>query len=236
MPRWRPEVRSTSDSSEMKLFNFLTDTKPPLIAQSVNDLVAMVDRAADMFAAATAHLLDNEALTVDLHAMDEDVNTRERLIRKAVLEHVAVNPQLELSFSLLMVSVVQDAERMGDLAKSIGKAASLADAPRMGRHVGVLSDIRDRVQALFPLVHTAFAKGDREGAHRVMDEHEQLKHDVADYLETLAVAEDVTPNQALVLGIAARMIGRVSSHLSNIISAVALPFDQVRGPLSRDTP
>ena len=219
----------------MKLFNFLTDTKPPLITQSVNDLVAMVDRAGQMFALATGHLLDNDALVVDLHEMDEDVNTRERLIRKAVLEHVAVNPQLELSFSLLMVSIVQDAERMGDLSKSLARAASLADAPRMGGHVGTLSEIRDRVQALFPLVHAAFVAGDHEGAHRVMDTHEDVKAAVGQFLERLSRADDVSANEALVLGIGARMIGRVSSHLSNIISAVALPFDQVRGPLDRNS-
>ncbi|MEM1054183.1 MAG: PhoU domain-containing protein [Bacteroidota bacterium] len=218
----------------MKLFNFLTDTKPPLIAQSVNDLVAMVDRTGQMFAAATGHLLDNEALEVDLREMDEDVNTRERLIRKAVLEHVAVNPQLELSFSLLMVSIVQDAERMGDLAKSLARAAALSSAPRMGGHVGRLSEIRDRVQILFPLVHTSFVKGDRKGARRVMEAHREIKASIGDYLQHLAEADDLSPNEALVLGIGARMIGRVSSHLSNIVSAVALPFDQVRGALTLD--
>ena len=217
----------------MKLFNFLSDSKPPLIAQSVNDLVAMVDRASDMFKAATAYLLDNESLQVDLRAMDEDINMRERLIRKAVLEHVAVNPQLELSFSLLMVSIVQDAERMGDLAKSLARAAALADAPRMGAHVGALSEIRDRVQGMFPLARKAFVDGDREGAHRLMDLHVTVKDDVGQFLDTLAHSDDVSPNQAVVLGISARMIGRVSSHLSNIISAVALPFDQVRGALDR---
>ena len=172
----------------MKLFNFLSDSKPPLIAQSVNDLVAMVDRAAEMFAAATGVLIDNEALRVDLGEMDEDINTRERLIRRAVLEHVAVNPQHELSFSLVMVAVVQDAERCGDLAKSIAKAADLAASPRMGPHVGALADIRDRVQSLFPLVHAAFTSGDRDGARRVMEEHEVIKREVGEFLGDLATS------------------------------------------------
>lgn len=212
----------------MKLFNFLSDAKPPLIAQSVNDLLAMVDRAGEMFAAATGALLDNESPRIDIHAMDEDINTREGLIRRAVLEHVAVNPQLELSFSLILVAIVQDAERCGDLAKSILKAAALSDAPRMGRHTASLAAVRDRVQSQFPLVRSAFASGDRDGAKAVMSTHQQVKGDLAVFFRDLAAATDVTPNEALVLGISARMIGRVSSHLSNIISAVALPFDQLR--------
>ncbi|MEL6616465.1 MAG: PhoU domain-containing protein, partial [Bacteroidota bacterium] len=212
----------------MKLFNFLSDAKPPLIQQSVNDLLAMIDRASEMFALATGALLDNEAVQVDLAAMDDDINTREGLIRRAVLEHVAVNPQQELSFSLVMVAIVQDAERCGDLAKSLSKAAALSDAPRMGRHVAVLASIRDRVQAQFPLVHAAFSSGDAEGAAAVMNTHEAVKAEVGDLLSELARADDVSPNEAVVLGISARMIGRVSSHLSNIISAIALPFDQLR--------
>ena len=212
----------------MKLFNFLSDAKPPLIAQSVNDLIAMVDRAGEMFAVATGALLDNEPLTVDLAEMDEDINLREALIRRAVLEHVAVNPQQELSFSLIMVSVVQDAERCGDIAKSLAKATALSNAPRMGTHVGDLSAIRDRVQSAFPRVRRSFIVGDARAGRTVMDEHTQTKTDVAAFLAELASADDVTPNEAVVLSISVRMIGRTSSHLSNIISAVALPFDQVR--------
>lgn len=223
----RPASPYTLGSS-MKLFNFLSDAKPPLIAQSVNDLLAMVDRAGEMFAHATSALLDNESIRVDLAAMDDDINTREGLIRRAVLEHVAVNPQQELSFSLVMVAVVQDAERCGDLAKSLAKAAALSDAPRMGRHVATLSAIRDKVQAQFPLVHAAFASGDAGGAGAVMDMHQSVKQEVGALLRELASADDISPNQAVVLSISARMIGRVSSHLSNIISAIALPFDQLR--------
>ena len=221
----------------MKLFNFLSDAKPPLVAQSMNDLVAMLDRTAEMFAAATGHLLDNEALAVDLHAMDEDVNARERLIRKAILEHVAVNPQQELSFSLLLVSIVQDAERMGDLAKSLAKTAALADAPRMGAHVGTLSEIRDRVARLFPAVRDAFTSGNRARARSAMEAHLAVKDDVGAFLRDVASGDGLSPNQALVLGVSARMIGRVSSHLSNIVSVVALPFDHVRGaPGDADDP
>ena len=212
----------------MNLFNFLTGSRPPLVDQSMTDLGVMLDTADSMFAAATNCLLDNEALHMDLAAQDEIVNQREQAIRRAVLEHILADPRAELALSLLLVSIVQDAERLGDLAKSIAKASDLAAAPRMGPHVEALRGVRDRVQSAFPRVRRSFVVGDARTGRTVMEEHAQTKADVADFLRELASADDVTSNEAVVLAISARMIGRTSSHLSNIVSAVALPFDQVR--------
>ena len=212
----------------MNLFNFLTGSRPPLVDQSMTDLGVMLDTADSMFAAATNCLLDNETLHVDLSAQDEIVNQREQKIRRSVLEHILADPRAELALSLLLVSIVQDAERLGDLAKSIAKASELAAAPRMGPHVEALRPVRDRVQSAFPRVRRSFVVGDARTGRVVMEEHAQTKTDVADFLRRLAAADDVTPNEAVVLAISARMIGRTSSHLSNIVSAVALPFDQVR--------
>lgn len=219
----------------MNLFSFLTGSRPPLVDQSLNNLASMLDTADSMFAAATNCLLDNEELNVDLSAQDDLINEREQAIRRAVLEHILADPRHELSLSLLLISIVQDAERLGDLAKSIAKASELAAAPRMGRHVDALRPIRDRVQSTFPRVRRSFIVGDSKVARTIMEEHDQTKADVADYLRTLATADDVTSNEAVVLAIGSRMIGRTSSHLSNIISAVALPFDQVRNSPTWDT-
>ena len=212
----------------MNLFNFLTGSRPPLVEQSMTDLGVMLDTADSMFAAATNSLLDNEPLHVDLSAQDDIINEREQTIRRSVLEHILADPRAELSLSLLLISIVQDAERLGDLAKSIAKAADLASSPRMGRHVEALREIRDRVQSAFPRVRRSFIVGDAKVGRVVMDEHAQTKIDVGDFLQRLAEADDLTSNEAVVLSISARMIGRTSSHLSNIVSAVALPFDQVR--------
>ena len=212
----------------MQLFRFLTGRRPFLIDRAVRDLAAMLDTSAEMFAASTGCLLDNEPLRVDLATLDDRVNDGEQAVRRAVLEHAAVAPQDETSFSLLLVSVVQDAERCGDLAKTLAKVSELADAPRVGPHVEALSTIRDRVQSAFPRVRRAFVEGDSQTARAVTEEHDRTKADVAAALRDLTADPDLSPNAAAVLAMGARIIGRTSSHLSNIISAVALPFDQVR--------
>lgn len=212
----------------MNFFSFLTGSRPPLVDRALNELGTMLDTADAMFAAATNCLLDNENLHVDLRQMDETINQGEVTVRRSVLEHMVADPKVETSFSLLLVSIVQDAERCGDLAKNIAKVSDLAAGPRMGRHVDALRPIRDRVQATFPRVRRSFIVGDAGVGRTIMTEHDQTKSDVAAYLQELATADDVTSNEAVVLAVGARMIGRTSSHLSNIVSAVALPYDQVR--------
>ncbi len=212
----------------MKLFNFLTGDRPPLVDQSITDMGKMLSMAGEMFAAATAELLENEPISFDIRAKDEEINLLEQKVRRAVLEHMAIDPRDELTLSLLILSVVQDGERAGDLAKAIWRASELADSPRMGPHVEALRVIRDRVQAMFPQAQTAFVDADADAARVVMVEHDSLKSEFKSYLKAVASSDDLSVNHAVVLAICARMIGRVSSHLSNIISSVAMPFDQIR--------
>lgn len=212
----------------MKLFNFLSDDRPPLVDQSVTDMATMLATAGDMFSAATAELLDNESISFDIRAKDEEINALEQKVRRAVLEHMAIDPRDELTLSLLILSVVQDAERTGDLAKAIWRATQLSESPRMGPHVEALRVIRDRVQAMFPQAESAFVNADADAARVMMAEHDSLKSEFKNYLKKVASADDLTVNHAVVLAICARMIGRVSSHLSNLISSVAMPFDQIR--------
>ncbi|MFN3597956.1 MAG: PhoU domain-containing protein [Rubricoccaceae bacterium] len=212
----------------MRLLNLFASPRPSRLTESMNELGTMLGTAADMFGAATACLLDNAPITADLPAMDATINAGEQRIRRALLMHVAEDPRDELRLSLLVLSIVQDAERCGDLAKSIAKVAALAARPRMGAYVDALRPLRDRVEAMFPRTRAAFLDADAESARLVMLEHNRLKKDNAAFLQRLAAAPDVSSNEGIVLALGSRMIARTSSHLSNIISAVAMPFEQVR--------
>jgi phosphate uptake regulator len=212
----------------MSLLDFLRGTRPPLVEQGLSDLGQMIAAAGEMFDAASSHLLDNQPLTLDLAKADERVNNLEQEVRRVVFEHVVVNPRDELTLSLLLLSVVQDAERMGDLSKSIAKTVPLARGPRTGPHVEALRSIRDDVAAMFQPAREALLTADEVGARAVMDAHGRTKGVIAEYTRRLAAADDLTIDLAVVLAVGARMIGRISAHLSNVVSTIAMPFDQIR--------
>lgn len=212
----------------MWLLNALRSAPSPLVQRGTETVGAMLDTGAEMFDAATACLLDNEPLAVDLGAMDARVNRGEQDVRRMVLEHLAVSPQDDLSWSLLLLSAIQDAERAGDLAKSLAKTAALAEAPRQGPHVHALRGLRDDVRAMFGVAREAFASGDAEGARRALAQNADLKRRTTALIGALASDAALTPNAATVLALSARMIGRAGSHLANVASLVALPFDEAR--------
>lgn len=212
----------------MSLFSFFTNEQAPLIREAVEAIDTMLVVSGEMLEAALACLLDNEPLAFDLSERDREVNENEQKVRRLVLEHLAIDPQRERIFSLILVSAVQEAERLGDLAKSLAQASALADKPRLSPHAGPLRDLRDRLLRLIEDAREGFVEDGATAAQRVDDEHQAIKGIVADYLQTLAHADDVTPNEAVVYAISARMMGRVGSHLSNIVSATLVPFDQIR--------
>ena len=212
----------------MGLFDILREHPPPLVEQAFEHVESMLQDGHHMFAAAAACTLDNEILDVDLHALDKDINRREQLLRRAVLEHLTIDPQREMVFSLKLISIVHEAERIGDITKSLVKAGRVAHEPRMGRWVEPLRDHRDRILVMFEHANKGFVEENVDAARTLMSMHEAIKDDTTRYLSALADADDITPNEGIVYALVARLLSRASSHLSNIASVVALPFDQIR--------
>jgi phosphate uptake regulator len=212
----------------MSLLNLFRGSPPPLVAQSLGDVQLMLERGHTMFAEASAHLLQNEVLAVDLARLDEDVNAAEQRIRRSVLGHLSIDPNRDLVFSLKLISIVQEAERIGDLSKSLAKVATLAEGPRMGPQVDALREMQEDILEMFDLTRRGFVKSDEASADLVMQRHESIKKKSAEYLTELAHASDVTTNQAVVYALGARILSRVSAHLANIGSAVSSSFDRLR--------
>jgi phosphate uptake regulator len=214
----------------VNIISILTGAKPPLIREAVAHVDAMLDTSARMLAAATGLLLYNEPLELDLTAEDATINAREQDVRRLVVEHLAVDPDRELSFSLVLVAAVQEAERLGDIAKTLAQVASLAKGPRLGAAAGPLRDLARKVLSMSEDTRKAFLRGQVGAAQRVSEQHAAIKEEVKGYLQALAAQEQVSPNEAVVYALAARLLGRCSSHLANIVSSVIVPFDQIRRP------
>lgn len=211
----------------MGIFDLFKGDQPPLVEQGFEDIQEMLQRGHEMFAAAAAFALDNEILDIDLAALDRKINAREQNLRRVVLEHLTIDPDRELIFSLKLLSIVHEAERIGDIAKSIAKTGALAKQPRLGGQVTPLRDVRDRILRMFSQAEKAFIQADEKAAKALLQDHEQLKDDVSQYIREVAEREDLSANEGVVYALSAQLMSRVSSHLANIASTVAAPFDQI---------
>ncbi len=212
----------------MGFIDFFRGEQPPLVDQAFADIQAMLESGHRMFAAATAYVLDNEILEVDLHVLDQQINEKEQALRRALLEHLTVDPRRELIFSLKLLSIVHEAERIGDLAKSLAKTGALAKKPRLGPVAAEQRVMRDRILEMFDRGRKGFVESEPTAARDLMESHEVLKNDVTEHLQKLAHGDGLTVNEGIVYALNVRLMSRVSSHLSNIASTVVSPFDQIR--------
>ncbi len=199
----------------------------PLIAAAFRDVTGMLQQAGRMLDYSLAVLLDNRELEVDLRSMDDVIDEAERMIRRSILEHMTVSPRQDLVSSLILASIVQEAERIGDFARGLAEIAALAKSPRVGPFADELRTLAARVRSLFEQCEEAFREDDSVMAHAIMLSQRELKAELTHYLQQIADS-DLTADMALVYGSSATMLRRISSHLSNIVSTVIQPFDRIR--------
>ncbi len=191
------------------------------------DVSTMLDQSARMLDHSLAAFLENQELAVDLDHMDDVVDEGERMVRRTILEHLSVNPRQDLVPSLILVSMVQDAERIGDFARGLSEAVALANNPRQGPMADELRELSARLRPLFEVCERAFREDDVEQARRVVTAHNELKREFTEFIHRVA-ASDLSADMAIAYAVAARILRRISAHLSNIASTVVQPYDRIR--------
>jgi phosphate uptake regulator len=206
---------------------FGTGPRSTLIEAAFDDISSMLEQGRGMMSLAVGALLGNQPLGVDLDELDDRLDESERMVRRTVLEHLAVNPQQDLVASLVLVSMVQDAERLGDFANGLAELIKLAKGPRTGPFAKRLRALAERVDPQFVACESSFREADVEVARRVMATHAELRGQFSRYVADVA-ASDLPPDMAVVYAGAASMLRRISAHLANIASSVVLPYDRIR--------
>jgi len=174
---------------------------------------------------------DPDEVSEALYLRDKLINGNERNIRGLIVDHLRIRPRASVSLCLALMSVVKDAERIGDYGKNIFEVA------RMGReslnkspYASVMKELRERISALLVELPRVFDTADKEAANAVIGEGKAVcKTCDAQiwklYNDSIAVAEGVTV--ALLL----RYFKRVASHAINIASAVESPVENIDYPL-----
>ena len=99
----------------------------------------MLDAGHHVFvSAANAYLggTEIEVIRQDLFDTDKRINHAEQQIRREIVIHTSVHGVGSIAPCLVLMSIVKDAERMGDYAKNIFDLAELTPKPPRGKHKG----------------------------------------------------------------------------------------------------
>jgi phosphate transport system protein len=181
-----------------------------------------------MFTKASDVLLlteDWKSAADELYARDRRINQIEQSVREGIVTHLAMGHQADLSACLILMSVVKDAERIGDYCKNIFEVGKFYrreyTCPQFARP---LAEVRQGVEPLFAKTGKAFMEADRTSARQVLDSAGSITR-TCDVLirQLLSSDEPRAADESAAYVLLARFNKRVAAHLGNIASSVISP-------------
>jgi phosphate uptake regulator len=164
----------------------------------------------------------------EIRKRDIEINKLERGVRKQVIAHLTLSPSPgEVPYCLLLMSIVKDAERIGDYAKNLAEVRVEGGAPVPDDDLGTeLSDIRRIVEGTFARVDEVFASSDAEVANALIEEGRTVTRRCDALLGKVARSDyDAATATSVVLG--ARYYKRIGAHLLNVLSGVVMPLHKL---------
>jgi phosphate uptake regulator len=211
--------------------NFMSFWKgKDFLSQILGDFNKMLDDTQDMFSSVLNKLLTSKeepGLKDRIYAVDRQVNKLEREIRKRIVEHLSLQPSVDVPACLLMMSVVKDAERIGDYCKNFYEVTELLKKPLdINQFKQMFDDIDKELLEEFRKTKDAFQNSDEELAREVLSIERMLVKRCDEILKKLA-ASKLDTNEAVCFTMMARYFKRIGAHLANIGSSVILPISDL---------
>jgi len=214
-----------------KLINYLRgDT---LLQSATEDFERMLELTREMIVDASGVYWGREMKPEELTALyekDVKVNKFERHIRKRVIAHISGPAATEVPYGMLLMSLVKDAERLGDYAKNLSEVPGLTgigdnDLPD-DEVVGELDEIRRAVESLAKEGVGVYKRSDDERAKELTVEGRSvLKR--CDRLIPRIADSDYTAAVAVHLTLGTRFYKRIEGHLLNLLSSIIMPLHKL---------
>jgi phosphate transport system protein len=183
------------------------------------------DTAANAFLGGT----DLEVIRQNLFDTDRRINHAEQQIRRELVVHATVHGVAEFPPCLVLMSVVKDAERVGDYAKNIFDLADLVPRPPAGEHRDRLVKLKNRISRVMATCREIFDTHARERAAELIREAQEIEDLCDEQVQGLIRSEGHTDLAAAYV-LAYRYFKRVVSHTRNIASSVVEPIDKLDFP------
>ncbi|MFT4531160.1 MAG: phosphate transport system protein [Thalassolituus oleivorans] len=186
----------------------------------------MLEDGRHVFDAAANSLLggtDPEVIKDDLWATDKRINSNERRIRRRLITHAAVHGRTEFPVCLALMSIVKDAERIGDFGKNIFDL-SIMGAKISDAYKDDLVKLKDSTSRLLAKSRNIYETQNADDARAFIAECEQLQSHCESQLRELCMS---TEGNVAATAMVYRYLKRVLAHSMNIITSVVMPLDRL---------
>ncbi len=168
-----------------------------------------------------------EKIKSELYAEDKSVNKKEQEIRRRLVEHLSINPREDFVACLVFMSIVKDAERIGDYAKNVFELTSIIK-DGIDDDFGILiMSLVNQVKTDLEEVISAFEGSDYEKAKEIMIRHKDISKQVESLIRSLSARKDFSADKIVGYTLFLRYLKRISSHTANVASAIVNPLEKI---------
>jgi len=200
------------------------------LSEVLEEFNAMLEDAMLMFRSSYGKLVhgeDSDVMGQEVYDLDQRINARQKEIRKRIIEHLSVNPTVDVMACLLLFSVTKDAERLGDFAKNLYENSVLLVKPfNMETYNELFGDMETEILDLFINTREAFIESDEEKAKKAWEYQRRIKRRCNEIIYKVSRSE-MAVNEAVCMALTARYLRRIASHLTNIATSVIVPLSDL---------
>ena len=194
-----------------------------LIVQMLHDDRHTFDLAINALLGGT----DAKVVGKEVKKSDKRVNRAEREVRRRLIVHAAIaGERVDLTRVLIAMSVIKDAERVGDQCKNIWDLADEGIDLSAAADLKWLMSMRDQTSRYIAESSRIYQERDTEAAHGLIVEmdaaQDRFDECVVAQLKSTEAASEAVPRALL-----CRYLKRITSHLMNVITALVMPLERL---------
>ncbi len=187
----------------------------------------MLQDGRHIFDAASNSLLGgttSDVIREDLYATDLRINKTEMEVRRALVVHGTVHGAGSFPSLLVLMSLVKDAERIGDYSKNLFELACTGASLGTEEERKPLISMKDKISGFLVRAYHLFEGKDADASRDLLKEIEVFQKMCDQRVGQLLRVQGV--NEAGQV-LTTRYFKRVASHVGNVVTSIVMPLDML---------
>ncbi len=211
------------------VMDFFRGTGESTLEEIETTLTGMLVDGRSVFETAMTTVFEGQepkAIKKEIKGTDRGINRAEQEVRRALMIHASVHGAMDMPTVLRYMSIVKDAERVGDYAKNIYDLAKYGADFRGAPDLPDLTHYRDAVSQLIQDAADVFAARDAGAAQKLIDKADGFLDEYDAHVKATFSFEG-PPAEAVARALYYRYLKRITAHLMNMMTSLVMPVDRL---------